>query len=348
MSTLDPRKLRILEAVVQDYVNTTRPVGSERIIEVYNPGCKSATVRNELAELVDLGYLIQPHTSAGRIPTDLGYRYFVDQLMQPPGALSPEDEKLARTSLKGSVNEIEAILQITCKTLSALTSYASIATAPVTDSIRLRRLYLTHASPRHILAVALFSTGAVEHRLIEVESAPADSTLVLVANVINEQAADQNLEDVERLLRVLEMPSSLLHLAAVKGRVVTAITQLITSIVDRRVYFQGAYQLMRQPEFQDVQRLENLLTALEKRSALFKVLRRSLAGYDVTIHIGSENPYEPMQTCTLITRPYRIGDRHAGFIAVLGPTRMHYQRTISAVNFMSASLSNMLTSMCVA
>jgi heat-inducible transcriptional repressor len=104
---------------------------------------------------------------------------------------------------------------------------------------------------------------------------------------------------------------------------------------------------MKQPEFQDVIRLEGLLTALEQQNALFQVLRRSLAGIDVTIHIGAENPYEPMHECALITRPYSIGDKRVGYLGIVGPTRMHYQRAISAVNFMSASLSRMLTSMCV-
>jgi len=348
MLPLDTRKVRILEAVVQDYVNTMRPVGSERIIEAYQLGCKSATVRNEMAELADLGYLAQPHTSAGRIPTDRGYRYFVDRLMAPPGALPPDDVRRARAGFSDSNNEIDEILQHTCRVLSALTSYASIATDPVADSTRFRRLYLTHASPRHILMVALLSTGAVEHRLVEVDSAPLDSVLVPLSNLLNESIADQPIDDVDRLIRSIDIPVQLASLAPVKTLVVNALIQVISSLTERRVYLQGANHLMRQPEFQDVQRLEALLTALEKRSSLFKVLRRSLAGFDVTIHIGSENPYEPMQSCTLITRPYNIGDRHAGYLAVIGPTRMHYQRAISAVNFMSANLSSMLTSMCVA
>ena len=196
--------------------------------------------------------------------------------------------------------------------------------------------------------VALLSTGAVEHRLVEVDSAPLDSVLVPLSNLLNESIADQPIDDVDRLIRSIDIPVQLASLAPVKTLVVNALIQVISSLTERRVYLQGANHLMRQPEFQDVQRLEALLTALEKRSSLFKVLRRSLAGFDVTIHIGSENPYEPMQSCTLITRPYNIGDRHAGYLAVIGPTRMHYQRAISAVNFMSANLSSMLTSMCVA
>lgn len=344
---LDARKVRILQAVVQDYVDTSRPVGSERLIEVYKLGCKSATVRFEMAELAEMGYLAQPHTSAGRIPTDRGYRYFVNELMDPPGELPAEDAKRARAGFNNSINEIDEILQQTCRVLSGLTSYASLATDPVTDSTYIRRIYLTHASPRHVLAVALFSTGSVEHRLVDVINAPTDRGLLPLSNLLNRQIADQPIEDIDRLLSALALPPELAALAAIMPKVCAALVQVVSALSKRRVYLQGANHLMRQPEFQDVLRLEGLLTALEQRSALFRVLRRSLSGIDVTIHIGTENPYEPMHECTLISRPYSIGDRLAGYLGVVGPTRMHYQRTISAVNFMSASLSNMLTSMCV-
>jgi heat-inducible transcriptional repressor len=347
MTPLDARKIRILQAVVQDFVDTSRPVGSERLLEVYDLGCKSATVRYEMAEMSEMGYLAQPHTSSGRIPTDRGYRYFVNELMEPPGSLPKEDEKRAKADLNKSANEIDEILQQTCRILSSLTSYASVATDPVTDTTRLRRLYLTQASPRHVLAVALFSTGAVEHRLVEVASAPADSVLLPLSNLLNEQVAGQSIEEIDRLMGGIVLPAEIADLMPTLTRVCSALVQLVNGLLQRRVYLQGANHLMRQPEFQDVLRLEVLLTALEQRNALFRVLRQSLSGVGVTIHIGTENPYEPMRECTLITRPYNIGDRHAGYLGVVGPTRMHYQRTISAVNFMSASLSTMLTSMCV-
>src|SRR5580658_1195146 len=128
MKPLDVRKVRILQAVVQDFVDTSRPVGSERLLEVYDLGCKSATVRYEMAEMSEMGYLAQPHTSSGRIPTDRGYRYFVNELMEPPGALPAAEAKRARADLNASVHEIDEILQQTCRVLSGLTSYASLAT----------------------------------------------------------------------------------------------------------------------------------------------------------------------------------------------------------------------------
>src|SRR2546421_11655686 len=172
MQPLDARKVKILEAIVHDYVNTTKPVGSERLIEVYQLGCKSATVRNEMAEMAEMGYLVQPHTSAGRIPTDRGYRYYVDELMDPPRAIKADEAATAKKRTRQAQTEIEEILQQTCRILSEITSYTSLATDPTSSSTSLRRVYLSPASPPHILAVLLLSTGHVEHRLVELVLVP--------------------------------------------------------------------------------------------------------------------------------------------------------------------------------
>jgi heat-inducible transcriptional repressor len=352
MLPLDARKVRILQAVVQDYVDTSRPVASERLIEIYQLGCKSATVRNEMADLVDMGYLVQPHTSAGRIPTDLGYRYYVDQVMEPPRDLDAKEARKARADMQDTLkSEIDDILRHSCQVLTGLTSYVSVATDPITVTTELRRVYLTRASSRQVLMVALFSTGQVEHRMIETENAPEDALLVQLSNFINSVVADKPVEDIERLLRAAELPVSMQMLSTLSGPATAALAAVARSLSERRVYLEGASHLMRQPEFHDVQRLEAVLNALEERSALFKVLMRR-TGPDrhmhVNIQIGTENPHERMRDCTLISHSYSIGDRPAGYIGVIGPTRMHYERAIAAVKFMSGSLSHLLTRMCIA
>src|SRR5579871_409599 len=218
MLSLDTRKIRILQTVVIDYVQTTRPVGSERLIELCNLGCKSATIRNEMADLSEMGYLAQPHTSAGRIPTDRGYRYYVDRLMAPP-ALTPEDTRRIRESCRVLRNEMADLIQQTCRVLSGLTSYASLATDPVTSNTTLRRVYLTEASPRHVLLVVLLSTGHVEHRLVEVDAAPSDSTLIQLSNYLNTLVTDHDLEEIGRRLHAPEIPMQLQSYAPVLGKV---------------------------------------------------------------------------------------------------------------------------------
>jgi|SRR5579884_167045 len=345
MSSLDSRKVRILQAIVNDYVKTTRPVGSERLIEIYHLGCKSATVRNEMAELSELGYLAQPHTSAGRIPTDRGYRYYVDELLDPPSALSPAEARRASSGVRLAERETEEILLQTCRILSGLTACASLATDPSTGAAQVRRIYLTNASPHHVLLVLLLSTGHVEHRLVEMEAAPNDSELIRLANFINSIVADRDLEEVSRAAGVQEVPAELVPFSTSINKIFAALAQRAGALLERRIFVEGTHQFLRQPEFQDVQRLESLLNALEQRSALYRVLSRALSGEDVTAIIGAENAYKPMQECSVVATAYRIGSRAAGYLGVVGPTRMDYDRAAAAVNLMAENLSRMLTNL---
>jgi heat-inducible transcriptional repressor len=343
MPPLDARKIRILEAIVHDYVTTTKPVGSERLIEVYRLGCKSATVRNEMAEMAEMGYLVQPHTSAGRIPTDRGYRYYVDELMDPPGALKANEAATAKKRSRQVQTEIEVILQQTCRILSEITAYTSIATDPSSSSTHLRKVYLSAASPRHILLVALLSTGHVEHRLVETDSVPGENTLLMLANYIDSQVGNRDLEDVGRMSTPSEVPAELNPYASTLAKVFPIIRQAALTFSERKVYLEGTSQLLRQPEFHDIQRLENLLSALQQRTTLFQVLSRSMHSGSTTITIGAENDLPAMQTCSIITTPYRIGQRPAGYLGVVGPTRMNYDRAVAAVGLMANNLSQMLT-----
>ncbi len=348
MSSLDPRKGRILQAIVNDYVSTAEPVGSERLVAYHNLGCKPATVRNEMAEMADLGYLLQPHTSAGRIPSDRGYRYYVNEFMNAPTALSPQETRHARAGYQTVPHDIEEIVLQTCRILSGLTSYPSLATDPATQSTAVQRIYLTHASPRHVLMVVLLSTGHVEHQLIEVEAAPSDSVLMRMANYINALYAEKDIEEVGRMSAVQDVPAELAAYAAPLAKVFASLKQTAHALADRRIFLEGMSQILRQPEFQDVERLESLLNALEQRSALYQVLSRTLLGGDVTVIIGAENEYKPMQRCSVITTVYYIHKLPAGYLGVVGPTRMNYDRAAAAVGLMAQNLSQMLTNLSLA
>ncbi len=348
MTFLDVRKVRILQAIVNDYVMTTKPVGSERLIEVYQIGCKSATVRNEMAEMAEMGYLIQPHTSAGRIPTDRGYRYYVDVLMDAPNALADAEVRQAQAGNQEGACEIEEIIAQTCRVLTGLTNYVSLATDPDTDSTSVRRVYLSPATPRQVLLVMLLSTGHVEHRLVELETVPNETMLTRLSNYLNTLVAEQELTQVEQAVRLPEAPAELMNVSAALSRLTGALARMANALTERRVFLEGTSQLLRQPEFQDVQRLETLLNALESRSALYEALRRALPNSEMSVQIGAENIFAPMRECSLVFTTYRIGNRPAGYIGVVGPTRMNYDRAVAAVGLMAGSLSNVLTSLSAA
>jgi heat-inducible transcriptional repressor len=348
MPPLDSRKVRIIQAIVTDYVLTIKPVGSERLIEAYEMGCKSATIRNEMAELADLGYITQPHTSAGRIPTDRGYRYYVDELMNPPAALTEQEASEVQTQQSSVRSEIAEIVLHTCRLLSQLTSYPSLASDPSVETTTLNRLYLTPASPRHVLLVALLSNAHVEHCLIELPRVPDDVALTSVSNYLNSVAAGKEIQNVDAVLLNRETPNELRAYSDLIDRVCRALSQSMQALSERRVYFEGMNHILRQPEFKETHRLETLLDALEQRGALYQVLSRALTAGDINILIGTENPLVPMQECSIITKAYSIQGRFAGFLGVVGPTRMNYDRASAAVGLMAHSLSQTLTNLSLA
>lgn len=348
MPSLEARKVRILHFIVNDYVQNSKPVGSERLLEMCDLGCKSATVRNEMADLSELGYLVQPHTSAGRIPTDRGYRFYVDKLMDPPSALAPEERESVRAQEERTGNELAEIVLETCRLLSRLTTYPSLATDPSTDVTLLHRVYLSSASPRHALLVALFSTGHVAHRLVEMESVPDDSTLLRLTNYLNLLIGDRDLLEAGRLLTSPDIPVELVAYAASLSKVTASLRELLAGLSARRIYMEGVNQILRQPEFQDVQRLETLLGTLEQHGTLYQVLSRALVEGDTTVIIGGENSVVTMRECSVITTSYHIGNRPAGYLGVVGPTRMNYDRATAAVGLMAQSLSRTLTGLFLA
>lgn len=344
MLSLDSRKVRILQTVVEDYVYTTRPVGSERLMELCDLGCKPATIRNEMAEMAEMGYLAQPHTSAGRIPTDRGYRYYVDELMESRQKQFEPDILLQINLPQG---EVEELIQQTCRILAHITSYASIATYPVTDSVSLRRVYLTEADSRHLLLVVLLSSGHVEHLLLEVENVPSSMELLALSNYLHLVTGGATLEEVIKGLPLTDLPSEYMGYISLLQKVLNALSQMAASLMNRRIYLEGTGQLLRQPEFHDVQRLEMLLNALEQHGALLQMLCRATHKDNKTLHIviGSENEWEPLQSCAIVTTTYQVAGEAVGYLGILGPTRMQYWRASAALQRMAQNLSNILTSL---
>lgn len=337
--TLDSRKGRILQAIVNDYVETAEPIGSEWLVSHYDFGCKSATLRNEMAEMADLGYLVQPHTSAGRIPSTRGYRYYVDCLIEPESAAGCES---TQNRIESARMEVEEMVQVTCRALSDMTRYPSVATTPIKESNYLHRLYLAPASARHILLVTLFTSGHVEHQLLEVASAPSQAALERVTNYLNQLIGGKDLDQILSFAQP-HVPPELHEERTILRQACEAITGTARRLAENRVFLEGTAHILRQREFQDVLRLEQLLTALEQHSVLFQVFSRALLGEDVTVIIGDEAPVEAMYECSIVTSPYRIGGRMGGFIGVVGPTRMRYDRAINAVGTMSRSLTSLLS-----
>lgn len=337
---LGERKCRILGAIVHDYVATAEPVGSESLAQKYNLGVKSATIRNEMAAMSELGYLRQPHTSAGRVPSDLGYRYYVDRLMPAP-RLSPRESDRARHGFEHCETEVEELVQQSCRILSSLTLYTSVATPPKTDSVFVKHVMVSIVSPGKLLVVTLLNTGHVDHRFVECEGSLTPTDVMAMTNLANERL--QGAESATSLTRSLEpLPRELAGLKDTLSKVAQRVKQALVAAEDDQVYMDGTSNILRQPEFHQSERISVLLDALEQRKMLYQVLSKALLGPDVTVIIGSENRLADMQDCSFVTARYSVGDRVVGSIGVIGPTRMDYRRAVAAVRFMASNLSEML------
>ncbi len=341
---LDERKQKILGAVVRGYVETVKPLSSEELAQRHQWGIKSATIRNELAELSDLGFLRQPHTSAGRIPSDQGYRFYVDHLMaaQPPDeAVTPILDEDAQAL------EMERLLRRTCALLTRTTSYTSVATPPRPADTQINQIFVTPAGEDRLLLVLILSTGQVENRLLcpaPVEAASASpAEIAAVGSALSAALAGQTLDALPGLMFAApdEFSPPLRTLYSV---LVSAAQEMAQAAADDdSLYLEGTSEILRQPEFRDVAKIECVLETLQRGTLLFQTLSRALLGADVTVVIGAENHVPAMTECSVVSASYYVGTRKRGTLGVVGPTRMDYDRAVPAVGFFSRTLSRILT-----
>ena len=337
---LGERRRRILAVVVNDYVRTAEPVGSEYLAQQYDFGVKPATIRNELAAMSDLGYLHQPHTSAGRVPSDMGYRFYVDELMPDP-SLEPGETKQAG-GYDNFEGEIESILHRTCHILSELTNYTSVATTPQIDMVVIKHIVLSTVTKGKLLAVTMLNTGHVDHRVLDIQDSISDTDLVSMNNFINARFQSADMNSVSRLIDE-ELPHGLMRLSALYKKVAPVLRQALLSATDAEIFVDGTSHILKQPEFTHGNRVVGIMDAIEQRRKVFQILSRTILGNDVSVIIGAENQFEELQDCSFVTMRYFLGDRVCGSIGVIGPTRMDYRRAVAAVKLMSRNLSQLLT-----
>ena len=337
---LGERRRKILAAVVDDYVKTAEPVGSETLMHRYNFGVKPATIRNELAAMSEMGYLRQPHTSAGRVPSDLGYRYYVDELMPTP-ALDPGEYRRVKHSYDPCEGEVEDILQQTCRILSSLTSYTSLVTPPQMDTISIKHVALSAVDRSKILVVTVLNTGHVDHRVVDCGVNQMPDDLAAVGNFINVRFREVGLSSFSASANE-EILAEMLNLDWLYRRITAVLKQALVSAIDDDIYMDGTANMLKQPEFAHGGRIASIMGILERRRALFQLLSE-----DATVIIGAENQFDEMRECSFVTSRYSIGGEVRGSIGLIGPTRMDYRRAVAAVKFMASNLSELLTSLSV-
>ncbi|MCS7209565.1 MAG: heat-inducible transcriptional repressor HrcA [Fimbriimonadales bacterium] len=337
---LDARKAAILRAVTREYIRTSEPVGSQAVVQRYALGIKPATVRNEMAAMTEYGYLTQPHTSAGRVPTTRGYRYYVEHLI---GRTTPIriDSYLKRLPETGE--SLTELLEATLQLLARAAQYSAFAATARDETIRLLRCVITPCGSRRLLSVVITEHGRIDNRIVDLPHTPAQRALHRIQGIL---AALVEGQTVRSLLSLNPEHAPSLESPAEREMLVTllhTVQQQVQELTEGELLFEGMVYLLRQPEFQrEVHLLEAVLRVLEERRPLYCLLQKQ-AGDGVQVTIGEENPIEALRSCALICARYYVGTRPAGVIGVMGPMRMDYDRALPTVQRVAQALSDLLT-----
>lgn len=339
MQELDPRKQAILQAVVIEYVDAVEPVGSETLTRKYTFGVRSATIRSELAEMSDLGYLEQPHTSAGRIPSDLGYRYYVDRLRQAKKPNEPTKKSLKSVAEKGEA--LQSVLRDTSRALSRLTHMLTIAATFTDAELSLRNAIFTALGPSSAMLVLILSNGDVVNRMI---ACPPGLTLEDIG-MANDQLTKAAAGSTLRALQSSKAPSmGSPAIDALLGLVWQEVRACAKERMATKTFVEGEEFILGQPEFQrDAGALADFLQRIADAELVDEAL--FLPGEGPQVTIGRENPIESWKRFSVIRESFFVGSLEAGVIGIVGPTRMRYDDSIPLVNYTAKILTDSLTRM---
>jgi heat-inducible transcriptional repressor len=336
---LDDRKLAVLRAVVEDYVATQEPVGSKALVERHQLGVSPATVRNEMAALEDEGFITQPHTSAGRIPTDKGYRLFVDRLttVKP---LSGAERRAISTFLEGAV-DLDDVVQRTVRMLAQLTRQVAIVQYPTLSRSTVRHVELVMLTSSRLLVVLITSSGRVEQRVIDLPEALDEATLADVRARLNAAVAGQRLSEAAGRVGDLAGAFEPTERATVSLVVATLIETISDQRSDERVLIGGTANLSRfGADFEHS--IKPMLEALEEHVVLLKLLGEATNPSLVTVRIGHEQPYQRLASTSVVATSYGAGDEALATLGIVGPTRMDYPATMAAVRAVARYVSSIL------
>ena len=336
---LNERKKKILQIIIEDYISSAEPVGSRTIARKYDLGLSPATIRNEMSDLELLGYLEQPHTSAGRIPSAQAYRFYVDALIEP-GTLTDNDMALIDGWYNERRRNIDDIFQSTAKILSRMTQNVSMVLTNQQTIANFCYLKFLPLDSQHAILCIVADDGSIDTNVVDIPLGMSSEEMDYLAGKMSKLLEDRNLSDIS--VEILQN----VHTDVVEDKLIfSSLLQAVRKMTGRRqeqkVFLGGTKQLLNQPEFRDVERVRNLLGILEEE----KVLKDLLQGGEdsaLKVKIGSENKFTGIQDCSMVQATYRLNGQIVGTMAVLGPTRMEYGKVISVMDYLHKYLKTIL------
>jgi heat-inducible transcriptional repressor len=329
MHELTPRRQRILRSIVEEYVSTAQPVGSELIARKYEEDLSSATVRNEMVALESLGLINQPHTSSGRVPTERGYRLFVERLMQTEAAMTLAEQRSVRQQLHPVADNPDQAAHMASSVLARLVRNAAVASPPTASRPRLRRVELVPLDDAVVLVTLILQSGAVRQVVQQMDAPVERDELVRLSNQVTDLLANKTASQAKRV------PARLDGLAQTFATVAARALQQTEDHAFAAVYYEGLALLLAQPEFAQSEKLRPIVEVLEQQSLLTRFLADSMDVPGVQIMIGAENPLVQMRGATVVVARYGAAEDAWGVLGVVGPTRMAYWRVVPMVRFMA-------------
>ena len=319
---LDDRKLKILQTIIKTYLETGEPVGSRTISKYTDLNLSSATIRNEMADLEDLGYIIQPHTSAGRIPSDKGYRLYVDMLMEDKEhEITEMQEKMLQKA-----DKMEQLLQQAARVLANSTNYATMVSAPTYNRNKLKFIQLSQVDANQIIAVIVMEGNIIKNKIVAVAEPLDNETMLKLNMLLNTNLNGIAVEDIN-----LGMIARLKEQAGIHSGVISDVLDAVANTIqldnDLEIYTSGATNIFKYPELSDKQSAQEIISAFEEKQQLAELVTQTLASDEnkgIQVYIGSETPVQTMKDCSVVTATYELGQGMQGTVGIIGPKRMDY------------------------
>lgn len=332
MQELDERKTKILETIIRNYLETGEPVGSRTISKYGELNVSSATIRNEMSDLEELGYIVQPHTSSGRIPTDKGYRFYVDRLMT--------EKEREVTELKELMIEkeekTEQILKRVAKVLANNTNYATMITTPQYHCNKVKFIQLSHVDEHQIVAVVVVEGNIVKNKMIHVDEAVDNETMLKLNMLLNTSLNGLALEEIN-----LGMITKLKEQAGIHSDLISSVIDAVAEAIhgdeDLEIYTSGATNIFKYPELSDSERASELISTLEEKHPLASLVSPN---HGIQVYIGNETPVQNMKDCSVVTATYELGKGMQGTIGIIGPKRMDYEKVVDALATITEQLDH--------
>lgn len=334
---LDERKVKILDAIIRNYLETGEPVGSRTISKYTDLNLSSATIRNEMSDLEELGYILQPHTSAGRIPSDKGYRFYVDHLMHE----KDREVKEMKEFVIEKTEKVERVLKQVAKLLANSTNYATLVSAPSYNTNKIKFIQLSHVDSGHILAVIVMNSNVVKNQMIDVKEALDNETLLKLNLLLNTALNGLSVQEINlgTIARLKEQAGT--H-STIVSDVLDALAQTLSENEDLQIYTSGATNILKYPELTSSESATNLLSAFEEKEELRSLVTESLSGQEnetgIQVYIGNEAPIQTMRDCSVVTATYDLGEGVKGTIGIVGPKRMDYENVVDNLRNLKSQL----------